>query len=411
MIGMVSTKYAFRSLFRRPRRTAISVVGVGIGCAIGMIAIGYYGGAAELQIRAVSESGAGHLKVVPAGWLETKENSLRLTDWQAALAAVKATPGVKRTAMRARANGLLAFGNRTVGVEVVGVDPEAEETSNRIIKRSKLQGRYLQAGDSNAVVIGRELARRLDVELDDDLLVTMSGKGDIRSAMLRIVGLLETGSRDIDSSICHVTLNDLASITGYEGPAEIAILIDDYKLIDQMQKALSPRLPLGNTVITWMEVSPDIAANVRGDGAFFRFMNMIVIIVVMLGIMSAQLTAVLERRRELGVLTALGMKPGRIVSLILLEGLFTGLAGAVAALLIGSPVLYYLATKGLNFGAIVGGDLGIGNALFDPYVYGDLGIWIVWYALSVSVAATVIAAIYPAWFAVKTDPAEAIRTV
>jgi ABC-type lipoprotein release transport system permease subunit len=100
-----------------------------------------------------------------------------------------------------------------------------------------------------------------------------------------------------------------------------------------------------------------------------------------------------------------------IVSLILLEGLFTGLAGAAAALILGSPVLYYLSTKGIDFGALVGGDLGVGNVLFDPYLYGDFGIWMVWYAFSVSVAATVIAAIYPAWFAVKTDPAAAIRTV
>jgi len=65
MIGSVSTKYAFRSLLRHPMRSALSMVGVGIGCSIALIATSWMSGAAEMQIRAVSESGAGHLRVMP----------------------------------------------------------------------------------------------------------------------------------------------------------------------------------------------------------------------------------------------------------------------------------------------------------------------------------------------------------
>jgi len=412
MIGSTSAKYAVRSIRRHPRRTILSVLGVGIGCGIGLFAVSWIRGSREMQIRAVAESGGGHLRIVPAGWTEKRENSYRLVAWERTLGEVKATPGVKATAPRARANGLLAMGNRTSGAEVIGVDPEAERVSNRIVRKCTFEGRYLEPGDSGKVVIGKVLAKRLNVELDDDLLVTLSGRDEMKSAMLRIVGIGETGSREIDASFCHVLLDDIFRITGYEGPGEVAILLQSHKLIDQTQRALAKTLPGDNEVITWREVNPGIAANVEGDTAFTSGLIGIIVIVVVLGMASAQLTAVLERRREFAILTALGMKGVRIVSLIVLEALIIGLGGAIAALALGGPAAYYLANKGVNIGALYKTEeLSFGDVLLDPHMYGDFGLWVLWFALGVSLMATLVASIYPAWFATRTDPANALRMV
>jgi len=411
MIGRVSVKYAVRGMFRHLRRTILSVVGVGIGVAIGQLAASWMGGAAEMQIRAVSESGAGHLRVVPAAWPETRENSLRLTDWRKALEVVKRLPGVRMAAPRARANGLLAFGNRTAGVEVTGVEPDAERASNRIVARSRLHGRYLRKDDPGATVIGAALAKRLEVERDDDLMITLSGKDEIRSAMLRIVGILSTGSRDLDTSLCHVTLSEHARLTGREGAGEIAVLLEDYRRIEPARQALADRMPPGDLVVTWEVVNPAIAANVKGDTAFTRFIVFLVVVMVVLGIAGAQLAVVLERRREFGVLMALGTKGRQVVGLLLIEAALTGLAGAAVAMMIGGPVTWLLATMGVDFSEIMGGEMAIENVLLDPVVYGSFGPWLVWYALGVSLAATLAATVYPAWFAVRTDPAEALRTV
>ena len=243
MIGSVSYKYALRSLHRHTRRTILSVIGVGIGCAMGLVATSWISGGGDMQIRAASESGAGHLRVVPAQWPESRENSLRLTDWNEALAAVESRSDVDAIAVRARASGLLAFGNRTAGVEMVGVVPAGEEASNRIVRMARIEGRYLHADDEGRVVIGRTLAERLDVELDDDLLVTLSGRDDISRAMLTIVGILETGSREIDGAVCHVTLDELNRITGFDAPAEITILLDDNRQIDRVRRELAKAVP------------------------------------------------------------------------------------------------------------------------------------------------------------------------
>ena len=411
MIRMISAKYAFRSLFRHTRRTILSVVGVGVGCGIAIMAASWIGGEEELMLRAASESGAGHVRIAPKGWVDQRENSLRLEDWQDAMAQVMTLPGVRAVATRARISGLLAFGNRMSGVEIVGVLPEGEKQSNRVVWKSTIEGRYLQSDDTGKTVIGKALAKRLDVELDDDLLVTVAGREDIESAMLRVVGILATGSTDLDTGFCQVTLSDLEQLTSYDGPGEIAIILKDHKLIESTRETLAEKLGGKNDVLTWKEVSLEMAANIDGDKAFTNILVAIIIVVVALGITSAQLTAVLERRHEFAILSALGMKSRQLVGLIMLEAVAVGLGGAVVAMLFGGGIAYRLANVGYNMAKYLEGDLAMGDVLLDPIMYGEFGPWIIWYSLGISLVATLTASLYPAWFVTKTNPANALREV
>jgi lipoprotein-releasing system permease protein len=363
-----------------------------------------------MQIRATAESGAGHICVVPQGWVATREDSLRLADWKGAEAAIRKLDGVRSSAARARITGLLAFGNRNAGVEIAGVVPEEEERSNRIVFKSKLEGRYLKTGDSGKIVIGRALAKRLDVEVGDDLHVTVAARDEIASAMLTIVGILDSGSQDLDLSICQVPLADLARISGYSGPTQIAILLEDYRLLSERRDELAAMLP-EDEVVTWREMNPEIATNAEGDEAFMNGLAVIIIIVVALGIAGAQLTAVFERRMEFAILSALGMKGRQLVGLIMLEAVMVGCGGAVAALALGGPAALILSRKGIDFSALMGGELAFADVLFDPYLYGDFGSWIFIYAFGVCLASTVFASIYPAIVAARSAPAEALRRI
>jgi ABC-type lipoprotein release transport system permease subunit len=260
-------------------------------------------------------------------------------------------------------------------------------------------------------VIGREIARRLKVGVDDELMVTLSGKEEIESSMLRIVGIIETGSRELDASICQITLGEMERITGIAGPAEISILLNNYRRIDSARRLLAKKMSEKNAVITWKESAPELAANAEGDKAFMNLLAAIIVIVVALGIMSAQITAVMERRREFGILSALGMPSRQIAGLILTEAFMVGIGGAVAALALSTPIAYRLATRGMDFSKMIGGIKSFGGVLLDPITYGNLGWWVVGYAFGVSLLATIAASLYPARLARKIDPAEALRRI
>ena len=80
----IALKYALRSLFRHRRRAILSILGIGVGCAVCLLLISFVRGEGEMMMRAAAHSGAGHLQIVPAGWREARDMHLRLDDWEAA---------------------------------------------------------------------------------------------------------------------------------------------------------------------------------------------------------------------------------------------------------------------------------------------------------------------------------------
>ncbi len=283
----ISTRYAICSLRRHLRRTILSILGIGLGSAVCLFMIAFVRGEGKMMLKAAAESGAGHLRVVPTQWPETRENDLRLGDWQKIRDIMRNTEGVTVVTPHARTEGLLAFGTRIAGVEIIGVDPDTEQQTNRLV-RNISQGHYLRAGAPGTTVIGRALAERLDVGIEDLLMITAAGAGgEISSAMLRIVGMARTGSEDLDSVICHVNLEDVESLTGRAGAADLTAMVADPGRLERLVGNLSEKLSDDYAVVTWKEIMPELASGVKVDETWTRLTVAILMIVVFLGIMSA----------------------------------------------------------------------------------------------------------------------------
>jgi lipoprotein-releasing system permease protein len=270
-------------------------------------------------------------------------------------------------------------------------------------------GRYLQPSDTGAVVIGQAIADRLVAELDDEILATAVGKsGDIESMLLRVVGIVRTGSDEIDSTICHVVLADVERLTGLSGAGEVTLILEDWERADVAKASLNQAVR-SDEVLTWGEISPEFKGHLEQDNAVSRLVSGIILLIVVLGVASAQLAAVLERRREFAVLSALGMRSRTIVAVLLQEALAIGIASAALGLALGLPFVWVLATKGLDLSRYMGASYSFQGVLIEPIIYGDAGAWTAWYVLSVAIVVTVTASLYPAWFASRTNPADALR--
>jgi ABC-type lipoprotein release transport system permease subunit len=408
-MAWVSSKYAFRSVGRNLRRTALSVLGIGVGGSLALVTESINRGRDELFARMGAYSGAGHLRVVPRGWRARRDPRLRLADGPKDLEAARRLPGIEAVTVRARAQALLAMGTHVVPLEIVGVDPESEPSTYRFVQ-SVERGRYLAAGERGVVVVGRAVAERLRADVDDEILATTVGKdGDIEAALFRIVGIVATGSEDLDAGICQITLEDLETLTGLESAAEVSIVLSDWRETESARARLAPLVAPGDEVLTWGEIAPDFQGHMEQDKAASRFIGFLIIVIVLLGVASAQLAAVLERRREFAVLSALGMKGGHMVRLVLQEGLTLGFFGGALGFGIGAPVVWYLARVGLDFRDYMGSSYAFQGVVIEPIFYGDFGVWMIPYVLLVAVGATLAASLYPAWFAARTDPAVALR--
>lgn len=408
-VAAVSGRYAMRSVGRNARRTILSVLGIGVGCALALFMESVNRGREELVARTGAYSGAGHLRVVPRGWRERRDPRLRLADAGAALEGARSLPGLAAVTVRTRAQVLLAMGTHVAAVEMVGVDPAGEPRVYRFVRKME-RGRYLLPTDGSAMVVGKAIADRLHADVGDEILATAVGQGGrIESAMLRIVGVVSTGSEEIDAGLCQAALKDVERLTGLAGAGEVTLVLRDWRGTDASRDLLAGSLATGDEVLSWGEIAPELKGHIAQDNAAARFVSGVILLVVFLGVASAQLAAVLDRRREFAVLSALGMGTGRMIRLVLGEALAVGLAGAAVGLGLGLPVLWRFARVGLDFSRYMGSTYSFQGVLIEPVIYGDLGPWVLPYVLVVAVGATMIASLYPALFAARTDPATALR--
>jgi ABC-type lipoprotein release transport system permease subunit len=408
-MAWIAGRYAARSVRRNIRRTLLSVAGIAIGCVLATFMESMNRGREELFARAGAYSGNGHVRVVPSDWPERRDVRLRLADWQQDVRALEAMAGVTALAPRARAQVLLAMGTRVTPVEMAGVDPTLEPKTDRFV-RTIQRGRYLSPTDTGTVVIGQAIAKRLSADLDDDILSTVVGKGgDIASAMFRIVGIVKTGSDELDMTICQVPIRDLERFSGLPGAGEISIILADWRRTDAFRAELSPHLAPGDVAITWGEINPEFKGHMQQDARSEQLISGIILLIVLLGVTSAQLASVMERRREFAVLAALGMSTWTMIRLVVQEALTLGLAGGTLGLVVGAPVVWEFSKHGLDFTGYFGTNYSFGGTFFEPIFYGDFGLWIVPYVYTVALGATLVASLYPARFAARTDPAAALR--
>ena len=411
MMGSVTTRYALRSLRRHPRRTMLSVFGVAFGVGIGLLAAAWVRGQQTMMADAAAHGGLGHLRVVPEAYRASRDLDLRLADWRAELERLRATPGVREVSPHAQVRGLLGMGTRSAHVTLTGVDPRTEPRTLRYV-RELAEGRYLGPNERGAIVIGASIARRLRAEVNDELVVTaVDDRGEMQTMLLVVVGIASTGSRDVDDTIAHVALADVERLSGRAGASDLTILLDDVHAIDAMKARIAAQLPPGDAVLTWLEASPDLRAGMAKGEGYMRATLFIVLLVVLLGVTSAQLTSVLERRKELAVLAALGMRARHLVAVLLTEGIALGLASGLGALAWSAPVVAHLAGEGVDLGATFGGGGGValGGVLMEMRAYPSFGPWFFGAGLALAVVATSLASLYPAWFAARTDPAIALR--
>ncbi len=410
MIG-TTTRYALRSLRRNGRRSLLSVLGLAFGVGVGLVAMSWIGGLDHMSLSAVARGGIGHLRVAPEGWNERRDEAMRLAPDEALLARVRALPEVAVATPRARVGALLGLGTRSAHVALTGVDARTEPESLRYVSEVR-EGRYLEPDERGAVVLGAAVVERLDARLGDELVVSVvDGEGEMQSAILVVVGIVATGSRDIDMGIAQVSLREVEALSGRPGSGEITITLRDPAALPAVRETLEGMVPAGDAVLSWSDISDGLRMKIESGGAFMNLAIGVVLFVVLLGVASAQLTAVLERRKEFAVLAALGMRGMSLTRVLVTEAFVLGALGALVAVAWTSPLLYDWATNGVDLTSMIQSEDGLAfsGVLIDPMYYPSFGLWVVPTSLALSLVATIVASLYPAWFAARTDPAAALR--
>ncbi len=408
-------RLAARNVLRQRRRSALIAAAMVLGVAMLVLFLAVGDGTHAQWIDAGARLAGGHVTVETPGFHRSAGLDDRLDPAAAQrVAEVVAQPEVAErvaaVAPRLTVSGLASSAASALPVQVLGVSPDAEAKFS-VLPEKLVAGRFLADGDNAAAVVGQGLVERLGLSLGSRFVVTaQTTSGDVQEQLLHVTGIFRTGIREVDEGIVDVPLRTARQWVGApNGVTSIALLLRDVYDVPRVVNAIGPMLPAGVHAYTWRETSPELDAAVRVDNLGGYLFNGILMAIVALAVLEALLVAVLHRRREFGLLHAIGLSARETSVVVLAEGLLLAVASGAAGMAIGLGVTAVLHHTGLDLTAVFGSDLSVSGAIVNPVFYPAVRVARAWQGTLVVLALGVLSSLYPMWQASRIDVAEAMQ--
>jgi ABC-type lipoprotein release transport system permease subunit len=415
MRPLLLLRLALRNVRREARRSVLTSTAMALGIALLVFSRSLADGGHEDWINAGVRMGSGHVVLHAPGYLESAklEDRLESDDVDRSLAAISSLKGdsVLSVVTRLSVNGLASSAASAVPVRIDGVDP-ASEPDFSFFPDKLQEGRFLEPGDRLSAFIGRGLAERLNLHIGSRFVVTaQSASGDVEGQLLRVIGIFRTGLLEADEGLIHIPLETARAWLGVTGGATmIGILLPDSRDVPAIQSALKASLGEGDVVVsTWREATPEIDAAVRVDDYGDYIFHAILFSIIALAVLNAVLMSVIFRRREFGVLQALGLSRLETGAQVMMEGLLlTALAGVVGVIF-GVAVTWGFWRDGLDFSFALEGEFSFSGIVLDTVIVPEFRLSALIQSVYSVVIVGLIASIYPALHAMRIDIAEAMK--
>ncbi|MEM1245596.1 MAG: FtsX-like permease family protein [Acidobacteriota bacterium] len=396
---------AWRNLWRTPRRTSVTLAAMTLATFFMIVYTSLMQGYLRDLERDVVEVEIGDLQIHASGYLERPSLYALMEDADAVVAALE-EDGLA-AAPRLLSGALVAGEDNSSGALLRGVDVERSQRVTQVANRIET-GQWLAESDPRGVVVGRLLARTLEVDLDDELVVLgQATDGSMANDLFRVRGVLGSVSEATDRAAVFLpeqTFRDLFGIA--EGAHQILVRRTPQQTLNEAS-ALAESAASQHDPRTWRELMPFMATMIDTASSAIFMVSGVIYIAIAILILNAMLMAVFERIRELGVLKAIGMSPRKILLLILTEALLQALAAVALSVALAAPALWYLVNRGIDVGSL--GNITMGGANFPSLWRGAVQTSTFLGPLSVFFFLVLLGVLYPGYKAASISPVEAMR--
>ncbi len=423
-------KMAWRNLWRNKRRTGLTIAAISLGLAVLITMVSFSEGMMEMMMDQIARSSIGHIQLHQPDYLEKKSTNLFMEDGDKITSIVAGVEGVSAISPRMLFTGSIrsSMSSTVRVVKVIAVDPEGEREFSALAEKVVAGGFVVPPPESleadaplrvqgrKGILIGKKLAEQLKVELGSKVRVDCAGfQGATTAAAFYVTGILGTGTDAFDKGVAMVALKDMQEVTGSGDVLhELTVMANTTEGLDALAATIQTRLTEAGfskeslVVQPWYEVMPEIKQMLDMSGAWSGVLYMMMMIILSAGILTTMYMVVFERRREFGVQLALGTRPGRLFSGVMLEALYIAAIASVIGVAIGVISVMYISTKGIDLSGFMEG-FEFAGAFIDNIYRGAFNMKVFVEPTMVVFIGTIMCALWPSLKVARMKAIDAIK--
>ncbi len=402
-------RLAWRNLWRHPRRTWLTTGAMVFSNVLLVFMISLQFGMYGLMIDNTLQSFTGHMQVQAPGYIDDSKMRQVVPDAIPLATSIRQEIGQKMAAARGAAFALASSEDRSYGIQAFGIEPQFEPNVSNI-PGLITAGRYLDNINAAEIVIGSVLARNLHVGPGDELTLLGSGRdGSFAAGVVSIAGIFESGVKDLDRNIAEIPLGYFQELFYMQGAAhQVVVNSTDLSTVEVVKNQVEKLLPVDRKLVVhdWNALQPGLKQAIQADMSSAFFMYAVLVVLVAFSVLNTQLMSVLERTREFGIVMSLGLTPGRLGRLVLLETALMGFLGLVLGAAIGGLVTSWFTANGFSY---PGMEQMAANFNLPARFYPQVTAISLLSGPSVVFLFTLLAALYPALRLHRLHPVEAMR--
>ncbi len=401
-------KIAWRNLWRSKLRSSVVILSVIFGIVGGIIIIAMSYGLNMERMNNAVDTYLSHIQIHNKKFSDDFNLRHTISNLSEIEEKINNDERVVSYSKRIILNGMLSNSNGSYGIQVKGVDPDQEVNVTNTYEKV-IEGEYFKSSRDNTILVGKKLADRLNLKIKSKVVVTFQDENNnLTSLLYRVEGIFRSGNSRYDDANVFVRNSSITkNLPNFSGFHEIPILLTDIELKDEVKSELIP-FSNENIVESWDDISKDLAyANEMLAAVLYIFM-MIILSGLSFGIVNTMLMAILERKKEIGMLMSIGMNRYKIFLMIGFETIFLTVVALPFGLLISYMLVEYYSVVGIDLSMVEAGleNLGVGTRLYFQLPTSD------YYVVSGMVLViSLISSIFPSIRALKINPVEATKSI
>ncbi len=401
-------KFAWRNIWRNRRRTLITIASIFFGVLLSSFMTSMQEGSYSQYITSIVNSYSGYLQIHKQGYWNDQVINNSFTLNKNIISALKSVKEITIYTPRFETYSLASSKDVTKGVMVTGIDPNKEDKITNISGKLK-QGHYLKNGDTG-ILLGSGLAKFLSLKVNDTLVLIGQGyHGASAAGKYPVRGIIKHPSPELNRMLVYMDISNCQDLFSADDQlTSLVIMVHENDKVAAAKNKLVRLIGKDLEVMDWKEMNQLLLKQIDSDRAGGIITKGILYMIIAFGIFGTVMMMMAERKKEFGVILAVGMQKYKLTLIIISETILLGIIGVIIGIVGSIPLIYYFSLEPIPLTGQAKEmmlEMGFEPAMFfsmTPSVFYDQALTILVFVLVIS--------IYPIWNILNIKVMNALRS-